>query len=216
MWLVACNFGRCSSKWIITSKFKIHAHILFLSLLLPPFLSPPPTSNSHSLFWCYDWHYTKLTDLSGKNNDLYFIFLFCNKNHSVLKYSSIPSQLSYNKLYTFLIKLIALCVCYSLSCVWLSVAAWTADHQSSLSVEFSRQGYWSGLPFPSPVDICPDPGIKPTLQIVSLLSKPPGRPHVASSWLLGISYFTERVNNSYFQLLFASIFEYHSLFNICF
>ena len=43
-----------------------------------------------------------------------------------------------------------------------------------LSKEFSRQEYWSGLPFPSPGDL-PDPGIKPrslTLQADSLLSEP--------------------------------------------
>ena len=36
----------------------------------------------------------------------------------------------------------------------------TAAHQTPLSVRFSRQGYWSGLPFPSPGDL-PNPGIKP-------------------------------------------------------
>ena len=48
----------------------------------------------------------------------------------------------------------------------------------SLSMEFSRQEYWSGLPFPSPGDL-PDPGIKPrspTLQADSLTSEPPGKP----------------------------------------
>ena len=43
---------------------------------------------------------------------------------------------------------------------------------------FSRQEYWSGLPFPSPRDL-PDPGIKPrspTLQVDSLLSELPGKP----------------------------------------
>ena len=35
------------------------------------------------------------------------------------------------------------------------------DHSLPLSVGFSRQEYWSGLPFPSPADL-PDPGIKPT------------------------------------------------------
>ena len=43
---------------------------------------------------------------------------------------------------------------------------------------FSRQEYWSGLPFPSPGDL-PDPGIKPrfpALQADSLLSEPPGKP----------------------------------------
>ena len=49
---------------------------------------------------------------------------------------------------------------------------------SSLSMEFSRQEYWSGLPFPSPGDL-PDPGIEPrspTLQADSLPSEPPGKP----------------------------------------
>ena len=37
---------------------------------------------------------------------------------------------------------------------------WTVAHQAPLSVEFSRQEYWSGLPFASPGDL-PDPGIEP-------------------------------------------------------
>ena len=48
--------------------------------------------------------------------------------------------------------------------------------QASLSMEFSRKGYWSGLPFPSPEDLT-KPGIKPespALQADSLLSGPPG------------------------------------------
>ena len=47
-----------------------------------------------------------------------------------------------------------------------------------LSMEFSRQEYWSGLPFPIPGDL-PDPGIKPTspaLQADSLPTEPPGKP----------------------------------------
>ena len=49
---------------------------------------------------------------------------------------------------------------------------------SSLPMEFSRQEYWRGLPFPSPGDL-PDPGIDPrppTLQADSLPSEPPGKP----------------------------------------
>ena len=45
-------------------------------------------------------------------------------------------------------------------------------------MEFSRQQYWSGLPFPSPGDL-PNPGIEPgspTLQADALLSEPPGKP----------------------------------------
>ena len=48
-------------------------------------------------------------------------------------------------------------------------------------MEFSRQEYWSGLPFPSPGDL-PNPGIEPrspTLQVDSLLSEPPGKSNSA-------------------------------------
>ena len=37
---------------------------------------------------------------------------------------------------------------------------WTVAHQAPLSMGFSRQEYWSGLPFPSPGDL-PDSGIEP-------------------------------------------------------
>ena len=47
-----------------------------------------------------------------------------------------------------------------LSHVHFFVIPWTVAHQAHLSMEFSRQEYWSGLPFPSPVDL-PDPGIEP-------------------------------------------------------
>ena len=47
----------------------------------------------------------------------------------------------------------------SLRCVWLFATPWTVAHQPPLSMESSRQEYWSGLPFPSPGDL-PDPGIE--------------------------------------------------------
>ena len=55
------------------------------------------------------------------------------------------------------------------------VTQWTIVHQAPLSMDFSRQEHWSGLPFPSPGDL-PDPGIEPgsrTLQAESLPSEPP-------------------------------------------
>ena len=61
----------------------------------------------------------------------------------------------------------------SLSCVRLFVTPWLA-----LSMGFSRQEYWSPLPFPSPGDL-PDPRIEPrspVLQVDSLPSDPPGKP----------------------------------------
>ena len=48
----------------------------------------------------------------------------------------------------------------SLSRVQLFVTPWTVAHQASQSMGFSRQEYWSGLPFPSPGDL-PYLGIEP-------------------------------------------------------
>ena len=48
----------------------------------------------------------------------------------------------------------------SLSHAWLFATPWTVAHQAPLSVGFSRQEYWSGLPFLSPGEL-PNPGIKP-------------------------------------------------------
>ena len=48
----------------------------------------------------------------------------------------------------------------SLGHVRLFATLWTVAYQASLSIGFSRQGYWSGLPFPSPGDL-PNPGIEP-------------------------------------------------------
>ena len=65
-----------------------------------------------------------------------------------------------------------------LSRVQLFVTPWTAAYQAPPSMEFSRQEYWSGLPFPSPGDL-PDPGItprSPTLQAGALPSELPGKP----------------------------------------
>ena len=66
----------------------------------------------------------------------------------------------------------------SLSHVRLSATPWTVAYQAPPSMEFSRQEYWSAVPFPSPGDL-PDPGIKPgspTLQADALPSEPPGKP----------------------------------------
>ena len=48
----------------------------------------------------------------------------------------------------------------SLSCVQLFVTQWTVAYQVPPSTGFSRQEYWSGLPFPSPGDL-PSPGTEP-------------------------------------------------------
>ena len=81
----------------------------------------------------------------------------------------------------------------SLSHVWLSVTPWTVAHQAPPSVEFSRQEYWSGLPFPSPEDL-PNPGIEPrslALQADALPSEPPGKPLNGCRILLKVDFKPE-------------------------
>ena len=69
----------------------------------------------------------------------------------------------------------------SLGCVRLFVTPWTVPRQAPLSMGFSRQEYWSGVPSPSPGDL-PDPGVEPLSsaspapQADSLPSEPPGKP----------------------------------------
>ena len=65
-----------------------------------------------------------------------------------------------------------------LSRVRLFATLWTVAHQAPPPMGFSKQEYWSGLPFPSAWDL-PNPGIKPrspTLQADTLTSEPPGKP----------------------------------------
>ena len=60
--------------------------------------------------------------------------------------------------------MVCVCVCahgHTLNCVQLFVTPWTVAHQALLSMYFSRQEYWSGLPFPSLGDL-PDPRIGAT------------------------------------------------------
>ena len=69
------------------------------------------------------------------------------------------------------------CVLSSFSCAWLLTAPWTKAHQAWLSMGFSRQEYWSGLPCPPPGDL-PNPRIKPTPLFLlhwQAGSLPPGR-----------------------------------------
>ena len=53
----------------------------------------------------------------------------------------------------FFLQCMHVCMPSPFSCVRLCVTIWTAAHQAPLSTGFSRQEYWSGLPFPSPKDL---------------------------------------------------------------
>ena len=73
-----------------------------------------------------------------------------------------------------------------LSWLWLLETPWTIAHQAPLSMEFSRQEYWSGLPFPFPGDL-PNAGTEPTVSCISCIggqiiyhctTHHPGSPHL--------------------------------------
>ena len=87
-------------------------------------------------------------------------------------------------------------------CVGLCVTPRTVAHQAPLSVGFSTQQYWSGLPFPSPEDL-PNPGIEPgspALQADSLVSEPQGR-SLGSFWGDGNVWYLDSddgVTDTYF------------------
>ena len=75
--------------------------------------------------------------------------------------------------------------------VQLFATPWTVAHQALPSMGFSRQEYWSGLPFPSPGDL-PNPGIEPRsphCKKMLLPSEPPGKP------------FTKNIDQLLFTLL---------------
>ena len=63
---------------------------------------------------------------------------------------------------------------------------WTVAHQAPLSMKFSRQEYWNGLPFPSPGDLL-DPGIKPVSLASPALAG--GFFTTAATWTTPIQYF---------------------------
>ena len=99
----------------------------------------------------------------------------------------------------------------------LFVTLWTIACQAPLSMGFSRQEHWSGLPFPSPGYLS-DPGIKPrspALQPDSLLSEPPGKlSYVLFSelprsvfWCLALSLRDSKL------LLFLMLLPFLSLFS---
>ena len=83
-----------------------------------------------------------------------------------------------NFLFQFASLNMVLCCAQSLSCIQLFGTKWTVACQPPLSMRFSRQEHWSGLPCPPPGDL-PNPGVEsrsPTLQADSLPSEPPGKP----------------------------------------
>ena len=92
-----------------------------------------------------------------------------------------------------------------------SAALWTVAHQAPLSMEFSRQECWSGLPFPFPGDL-PDPGIKPRSPCIAdrlftiWVTK---KAHISHEWFLKLDIrltFLMFVAFFLFPILIFSIF----------
>ena len=102
-----------------------------------------------------------------------------------------------------------LCVCVkSLSRVRLFPTPWTVARHAPLSMGYSRQEYWSGLPFPSPGDLS-NPGIKPrspALQADTLSSEPPGKPaHILPITNPADSFFVPHIPSSPFPCPYSSL-----------
>ena len=86
------------------------------------------------------------------------------------------------------------------------MTSWTVGHQAPLPIEFSRQEYWSGLPFASTGDL-PNPGIEPgspTLQVDSFPSEPPGK--------LILHYYITYTHNSTFHSELSELSQFKERF----
>ena len=143
-----CSFSQPTS----ISAFLFHWHPLvhLLRLLLWPLLYPllpcPENLSSHTARQTLSLYRTK--DDTAARRIIPTITTSCHsmqagpyQGHCGIWRYCIPAQ--------------------SLSCVWLSVTPWAVAHQAPLSMGFSRQEYWSGLPCPS-LENLPHSGIEPT------------------------------------------------------
>ena len=88
-----------------------------------------------------------------------------------------------------------------------SATPWTVAHQIPLSMEFSRQEYWNGLPFPFPGDL-PNSGIEPRSPALHLPSEPPGEARLLLllSWLPPLGLHIQSI--ACFPLLSSSFISY--------
>ena len=97
--------------------------------------------------------------------------------------NQIQNKFEFTLVYSSVFLFVVVAIIQLLSLVQLFETPWTVAHQVPLPMEFSRQEYWSGLPFPTPGDP-PDPGIKPTSPALAgrfFTTELPGKP----AFLLG-------------------------------
>ena len=140
---------------------------------------------------------------------IYITIFLCVVSHSVIPDSATPwpakrlwpwNSPSHNTG-------MGVCMLSHFSCVWLLTTIWTAASQAPLSMGFSRQEYWSGLPFPYPGHLSNlgiEPG-SPALQTDILPSEPLGKP-----------YYVPADSNVYtFQFLLSGIIVSASFWETC-
>ena len=102
-----------------------------------------------------------------------------------------------------------------LSRVLLFVTPWTVAHQAPLSMGFSRQEYWSGLPF-SPPGGLPDPGanlhlLSPALASGVFTTVPPGSPRNRHTTVLLYESKCGLLHSKYFSRTVGSFYRYHQV-----
>ena len=128
-------------------------------------------------------------------------------NHWSDFFSTGLTLITVDKLFYFWTLYINIYVCaQSLHCVQLFATPWTTVCQVPLSMGFSREEYWSGLPFPPPGHL-PNPGIEPgspAFHEDSLPSEPPGKQSSLTCWGVIRALLTWRKGNTQFQRSYAT------------
>ena len=95
----------------------------------------------------------------------------------------LPKTQCKGQIFSFMCVCVYVYVCM-LTCVQLFATPWTIAHQAPLSMGYSRQEYWSGLPFPPPRDL-PGPRTEPSSPVSPALAgrffttEQPGKPHLS-------------------------------------
>ena len=106
--------------------------------------------------------YKRMLNLLALSSVIFPQMLLCpviGRKHISLKSHFKEQIFCFHKFHSFtwisllIFPMYSLSKCQSLICAQLFVTPWTAAHQAPLSMRFSRQGYWSGSPFPSPRDL---------------------------------------------------------------
>ena len=98
--------------------------------------------------------------------------------------------------------------------VWLFVTLWIIACQAPLCMGFSRQEYWSGLPFPSPGDL-PDPGVKPVSPALAAWFFTTASPGKLSPYdcIVSFMWICRNVFNSFFNPCTVGCFQSFAFLN---